>query len=212
MPTVREIEGAVYDFAPRRLAQSWDNVGLLIGDGGREVRRVLVALDVTEDVAAEASEQGAELILAHHPVMNCTWRPVQSLLEEDIQGRLLRRLVRDGTAVICMHTNLDAAEEGVNAALARALGLEDAGPVVEEGIERIGSLSAPLDLVKYNQFLDAKALGISLIDAGHFPTEDVVCPVLVSLLREKFPGLAVEKSARHREVFSYWTPGGEGAP
>ncbi len=266
MPTVREIEGAVYGFAPRRLAQSWDNVGLLIGDGGREVRRVLVALDVTEDAAAEASEQGAELILAHHPVMNCTWRPVQSLLEEDIQGRLLRRLVRDGTAVICMHTNLDAAEEGVNAALARALGLEDAGPVVEEGIERIGSLSAPMDLpaflalvgerlrpngiryvdagrpirrvavgggacadfleeaarlgcdafvtadVKYNQFLDAKALGISLIDAGHFPTEDVVCPVLVSLLREKFPGLAVEKSARHREVFSYWTPGREGAP
>ena len=146
MPTVREIEGAVYGFAPRRLAQSWDNVGLLIGDGGREVRRVLVALDVTEDVAAEASEQGAELILAHHPVMNCTWRPVQSLLEEDIQGRLLRRLVRDGTAVICMHTNLDAAEEGVNAALARALGLEDAGPVVEEGIERIGSLSAPMHL------------------------------------------------------------------
>ena len=66
--------------------------------------------------------------------------------------------------------------------------------------------------LKYNQFLDAKALGISLIDAGHFPTEDVVCPVLVSLLREKFPGLAVEKSARHREVFSYWTPGGEGVP
>ena len=66
--------------------------------------------------------------------------------------------------------------------------------------------------VKYNQFLDAKALGISLIDAGHFPTEDVVCPVLVSFLREKFPGLAVEKSARHREVFSYWTPGREGAP
>ena len=55
MPTVREIEGAVYGFAPRRLAQSWDNVGLLIGDGGREVRRVLVALDVTEDAAAEVS-------------------------------------------------------------------------------------------------------------------------------------------------------------
>lgn len=258
MPTVREIEGAVYGFAPRRLAQSWDNVGLLIGDGGREVRRVLVALDVTEDAAAEASEQGAELILAHHPVMNCTWRPVQSLLEEDIQGRLLRRLVRDGTAVICMHTNLDAAEEGVNAALARALGLEDAGPVVEEGIERIGSLSAPMDLpaflalvgerlrpngiryvdagrpirrvavgggacggylwaaaangcdafvtsdLKYNQFLDAGDLGLTAVDAGHFPTEDVICPVLVQYLKEKFPGIPVEKSASHREAVQYY--------
>lgn len=57
--------------------------------------------------------------------------------------------------------------------------------------------------VKYNQFLDAKALGLNLIDAGHFPTEDVVCPVLVSWLKEGFPGLEVCRSVRHREVFSY---------
>ena len=62
--------------------------------------------DVTEEVAEEAGKSGADLIVAHHPVMNCAWSPVQSLREDDLQGRLLRRLVRENISVICMHTNL----------------------------------------------------------------------------------------------------------
>lgn len=58
--------------------------------------------------------------------------------------------------------------------------------------------------VKYNQFLDAAALGLTLVDAGHFPTEDVVCPVLARHLSERFPELAVRKSASHREVIQYY--------
>ena len=58
--------------------------------------------------------------------------------------------------------------------------------------------------VKYNQFLDAEALGLSLIDAGHFPTEDVVCPVMERFLLERFPELAVQKSISHREVVQYY--------
>lgn len=57
--------------------------------------------------------------------------------------------------------------------------------------------------VKYDGFLDARALGINLVDAGHFPTEDVVCPTLVDWLRTEFPALTVEKSRLHREVISY---------
>ena len=55
--------------------------------------------------------------------------------------------------------------------------------------------------VKYDQFLDAKALGLMLLDAGHFPTENVVCPVLADYLRRRFPGVEVVDSRRHREVF-----------
>ena len=55
--------------------------------------------------------------------------------------------------------------------------------------------------MKYDQFLDAKALGLCLMDAGHFPTENVVCPVLAEYLRSSFPGLEVLESKRHREVF-----------
>ena len=58
--------------------------------------------------------------------------------------------------------------------------------------------------LKYNEFLDAQASGLTVIDAGHFPTEDVVCPALAGYLREKFPGLTVEKSAVHREVIQYY--------
>ena len=72
MPTVREIEQILFDWAPRELAAEWDNVGLLVGNPSHEVARVLVALDITEGVAAEAIERGADLIVAHHPVMNCT--------------------------------------------------------------------------------------------------------------------------------------------
>ena len=71
MTTVRDIEQYLYAWAPRELAESWDNVGLLVGDPEAEVRRVLVALDVTPQVVAEAIEKGCQLIAAHHPVMNC---------------------------------------------------------------------------------------------------------------------------------------------
>ena len=57
--------------------------------------------------------------------------------------------------------------------------------------------------VKYNYFLEAKAQGLNLIDAGHFPTEDVVCPVLLDWLAERFPQISVSISKRHHEVFSY---------
>lgn len=259
MPTVQEIERALFELAPRDLAQSWDNVGLLVGDSRQEVHRVLVALDITDEVAAEANKAGADLIVAHHPVMNCTWQPVQHLWEDDLQGAVLRRLIRGDISAICMHTNLDAAHGGVNDALAQRLGLEEVEPLgTPNGIGRMGVLPVPMAQsdflalvrkrlrpngiryvkarkqiqrvavgggacgelfltaaergcdafvtadVKYNQFLDAEALGLTLLDAGHFPTEDVVCPVLERFLLERFPELVVQKSISHREVIEYY--------
>ena len=124
MPTVREVEQALYALAPRDLAQSWDNVGLLVGDPEQEVRQVLVALDVTQAVAEEALSLGCGLIVAHHPLMNCAWSPVQSVRTDQPQGKLITTLIRGGVSAICMHTNLDSAAGGVNDALAAALGLE----------------------------------------------------------------------------------------
>ena len=71
----------------------------------------------------EAVQTGADLIVAHHPVMNCTWHPVQTLRTDDRQGRILTGLVENHISAICMHTNLDAADGGVNDALAEKLGL-----------------------------------------------------------------------------------------
>ena len=93
MITARDIEQKLYAWAPKELAMEWDNVGLLIDGAPCDIKRILVALDVTPGVAAEAIERGADLIVSHHPVMNCAWHEVQTLREDDAQGSLLRTLV-----------------------------------------------------------------------------------------------------------------------
>lgn len=75
--TVNDVTQMMFRWAPPELAMDWDNVGLLVGRGDREVHRVLVALDVSPDVAAEAAETGTDLIVSHHPVMNIRWHAQQ---------------------------------------------------------------------------------------------------------------------------------------
>ena len=125
MATVREIEQSLFSWAPRESAMDWDNVGHLVGDPEREVTRVLVALDITERVAQEAVGLGAQLIVSHHPVMNVRWheREMQTLRPDTRLGGLLTMLVKNDISAICMHTNLDAADGGVNDCLAQKLGL-----------------------------------------------------------------------------------------
>jgi len=149
MPTVRDIESALYAWAPRDLAESWDNVGLLVGSESQAVSRVLIALDVTDAVADEAIALGAELIVAHHPVMNCTWHKVQSVVDDNAQGRLLTKLLKNDVSAICMHTNLDAAEGGVNDVLAKTLGLEGLSLLNEEKIGRVGTLKCEKSLEQF---------------------------------------------------------------
>ena len=119
MPTVAQIEQALFQLAPKDLAFDWDNVGHLEGSPDQEVQRVLVALDVTENVVSEAEKLGCQLIVSHHPLMNVRWHQaeMQTLRPDRYLGRLLRRLVKADISVISMHTNLDIAPGGVNDAL-----------------------------------------------------------------------------------------------
>ena len=169
MPTVRDIEQALFALAPKDLAMTWDNVGQLLGDPDLEVSRVLVALDITEAVADEALETGCQLIVAHHPVMNCKWLPVQTVRSDTPQGHLLLKLLRSGVSAVCMHTNLDIAEGGVNDRLAEALELIDPGPLGDpEGLCRVGTLATPMALADFARFVQ-KALhanGVRFADAG----------------------------------------------
>ena len=111
MVTVNDVTQMMFRWAPPELAMDWDNVGLLVGRGDREVHRVLVALDVSPDVAAEAAETGTDLIVSHHPVI---FSPLKKLTPRDVSFQLVQK----GISAICMHTNLDAAEGGVNEVLA----------------------------------------------------------------------------------------------
>ena len=258
MTTVQEIEAYLFRLAPKDLMQPWDNVGLLVGDGNREVRKILVSLDITAQVIREAIEEKADLIVAHHPLINCTWHPLQAIRTGDSQGEMLLALIQNEIAAICMHTNLDSAEGGVNDVLAETLGLRQIAPLSEDGLGRVGVLpdEQPLkDFVvylksclgangiryadggqlvhkvavgggacgefaqlastlgcdtfvtadlKYHDFQNAENLKLNLIDAGHFPTEDVVCGMLVGALRREFPLLVVEKSKLHSEIVQYY--------
>lgn len=150
MPTVAQIEQALFQLAPKDLAFDWDNVGHLEGSPDQEVQRVLVALDVTENLVSEAEKLGCQLIVSHHPLMNVRWHQaeMQTLRPNRYLGRLLRRLVKADISVISMHTNLDIAPGGVNDALAEALRIEDPGPMPgdETGLCRVGRLRNPVKL------------------------------------------------------------------
>ena len=84
MPTVHDIEQALFQWAPRETAMQWDNVGHLIGIPSQLVQRILIALDITEDVVREAMEGNFDLIVSHHPVMNCAWSPVQRIQDDHL--------------------------------------------------------------------------------------------------------------------------------
>ena len=144
MVTVNDVTQMMFRWAPPELAMDWDNVGLLVGRGDREVHRVLVALDVSPDVAAEAAETGTDLIVSHHPVMNIRWhaQQMQTLREDTRLGGLLTELVKRDISAMCMHTNLDAAPGGVNDVLADLLRIENRRDFADN-CGRIGTLNVP---------------------------------------------------------------------
>ncbi|WP_199433877.1 Nif3-like dinuclear metal center hexameric protein [Qaidamihabitans albus] len=143
--TVSDVITALDAAYPRELAESWDAVGLVCGDPGEPAGRVLVCVDPVEDTVAEAAELGAQLIVAHHPLL---LRGVHGVPADTAKGRLVHRLIRSGIALFCAHTNADAAAPGVSDALAEAIGLTVLRPLAphpggDTGIGRIGELAEP---------------------------------------------------------------------
>ena len=131
MATVREIYQYLDGLAPFSLQMEFDNAGFLVGRGERAVSKILVSLDITEEVAEEAAELGAELIVSHHPVI---FRPAKSVTDGDPDGRVLLALAEHRIAAICAHTNLDAVAGGVNDALAQKLGLVQIEQLHQDGV------------------------------------------------------------------------------
>lgn len=121
-PTIREIANALEAWAPPGSAQSYDNVGLQVGNPEQLVRRALLALDLTPAVLEEARALKAELIITHHPLL---FRPLRQLTMDGLVPALALRLAAWGIALYSVHTNLDAAPGGVSFALAEHLGLQD---------------------------------------------------------------------------------------
>ncbi|MFE9743305.1 Nif3-like dinuclear metal center hexameric protein [Saccharothrix saharensis] len=146
MTTLGDVLAALEAAYPPATAESWDAVGLVCGDRAEPVTRALFCVDPVESTVDEAVEAGAQLLVAHHPLM---LRGVTGVPADDPKGGLVHRLIRAGVALYTAHTNADAANPGVSDALAEAIGLRVTGPLVPAdhdpatGIGRIGELDRP---------------------------------------------------------------------
>lgn len=126
MTTVAELIDELENIAPPELADADDRIGLQAGDPSAEVRRVCVSVDVSVGVVDLAVGRGADLLVAHHPLI---YTPLTSVAEVDPIGRRLAKLVRANAALYVMHTNYDTVPGGINDVLASTLGVVDCKPL-----------------------------------------------------------------------------------
>jgi dinuclear metal center YbgI/SA1388 family protein len=117
----------IEDYIPPRLAESWDNVGLLWGDRQQPVTGILTCLTLTLEVAEEALARGANLIVTHHPL---PFQPIRQVTTDSVQGTILWRLARGGVSVYSSHTAFDSTYSGINERLAQLLELDKIEPLI----------------------------------------------------------------------------------
>jgi len=122
---VKDIAAAIEKTVPLKLAQDWDNVGLLIGDENRNVKNILLTIDITKEVVAEAKRLKTDLIVSYHPVI---WDGLKQIAADGPSG-VVYDLIRCGISVFSVHTALDSAVGGVNDALAEIVGIVDGKPI-----------------------------------------------------------------------------------
>ncbi len=254
MLTVKDIMRELEQFAPKELAEPWDNVGLMVGNMNQRVTTVFVCLDVTSENVKRAIDYGADLIVSHHPLI---FSPVNRIIEQDVSGKILRALIRNEISVYSAHTNLDHADGGMNDVLASRLSLTDVRRFTDsecinetgnpiDNIGRVGRLEGAMAMEDFVEFVQhalschsiryvgnpesavqtvavasgsggsgiwaayrsgadvyvtsdikhheaqlAAELGINLVDAGHFETENTICSFMADFLESRFEELNV---------------------
>lgn len=172
---------ALENIAPKRFAEDWDNPGLLVGALNQDIHKILVCLDVSDAVVEQAIASGADMIIAHHPLI---FRGMKKLRTDLPLGRRIQLLLKHDIAVAAAHTNLDIAEGGVNDVLAGAIGLSKLSSFVIESQDvdgsvlsmgRMGSLPAPMAVQDFaRQIRDALPTDhVRLVDAGARPVRKV---------------------------------------
>ena len=250
MTQTNDIFLALDELAPFSSQVSWDNSGILVGNKLNTVKKIMLTLDITYETAVEACEINADLVISHHPVI---FSPLKFLDESNPAVILSKHNIN----AICMHTNFDIANGGMNDILCERLGfVPNEGEVLNEidNIGRICNLSKPADVltiakwvkdalgcrvvryndtgnkvsrvgicsgagaeyftdalqkgcqllitgdIKHHDFIDARNAGISLIDAGHFYTENIFYDKLKAYLLSRFPELEIKVSEKNIDI------------
>jgi len=132
---IKDITAVVEKIVSPKLAQDWDNVGLLVGDAKSDVKSILLTIDITREVIAEAKRLKSDLIISYHPVI---WDGLKKITA-DGQGGIVYELIRSGISVYSIHTALDAAAGGVNDALAEIVGICEAEPIGDYVVNPAGA-------------------------------------------------------------------------
>ncbi len=262
---IKEVMNYLEQIAPKNLAESWDNVGLLVGDKNSKVTKVLLALDVTDEVVDEAIKLKANLIVTHHPLI---FKAVKTINTDDFVGSTIIKLIKNDIAVYTLHTNLDSGFGGTNDVLFDILqmknkqvllpsevdlncGLGRYGDVTDTSVEnflkfikntnkfdyinysldnegmnkpvkKVGlctgsvmdgliykSKSLGCDVyvtgdVTYHTAQIAKRIGITIIDVGHYCSENIVLESLKNKLKQEFNSIDIEVSKVNAQtIFSY---------
>ena len=254
--TVGDVYNYLDEIAPFNNQDKSDNAGLLVGSYNTEVEKILVCLDVTKKVVAEAIEKGSNLIVSHHPLI---YRPISKIVSDNP----LHALIRGNINLIAAHTNLDVAVGGIADLMLERLGFSKSENVIlpinpdGSGYGRVIKLDIPVlakdlaekcktafdcTVVRYvdsgkalsiigvtsgsaeesvevalnvgcdaficgevslDRMLFAADYGLTLVEAGHFHTEDIFCEDLVKRLKSKFKKMDIMKSANSIDVCNY---------
>lgn len=261
---VGEIYNYINEFAPFNYAETWDNVGLMLGSRGCQVKKIMLCMDVTLKVIDEAIEQGVNLIISHHPLLFSKLKTVDF---DTSTGQMLLKLIKNDINVISAHTSLDVAVGGVNDTLAETVGLVGCeklksyipeGLDIDMGLGKVGNLPNELSFnefvnhikknlnisnlriigaqpaiikkvatfcgsfdgslasvkrhnadvlitgdIKYHTALDAREMGLCIMDVGHFASEHLIVNKLKKLLENKFKNIDIVCSSLEEDPFIF---------
>lgn len=172
---IKQITDVIERFAPLGWQESYDNAGLIVGRPDDEVRKALLAVDVTDEVLDEAEAEGCDLVITHHPIV---FHAMKRFNSADPVQRCVERAIRSRIALYACHTNLDSAPGGMSWRLAEVLGVgklevlqpSQAGEDVGFGV--VGELAEAVDTVEFMRFIQ-KQLGVRVIRYSDVATSAV---------------------------------------
>lgn len=152
MIKVKDIITVMEKHYPLYLAEEWDNVGLQAGSREKEVRKIAIALDLDDQIMERAIKSKADLIITHHPLF---FKAIKSIDYSKPEGKLLKTIISSDIAVYSAHTNLDAAEAGINQWLAEKLELQNIQPLYNGPQEKLVKLTVFVPLTHIDQVKEA---------------------------------------------------------
>lgn len=261
MRIVNDIINEMEKLAPTYLKEDFDNVGLMVGDKKKDVKKVLLALDCTLNVIEEAKREKVDLIITHHPLI---FRKPSNITTDTLQGKKIIELIKNDISLYSSHTNLDSVENGLNSTIVSLLGFGE-GVILEvnkreesAGLGRIVSLNESIYLdelvakvkkvlninhlrvvkgdekitkiaiingsgqdfigkavslgadciitgdTTYHFASDYKEMGITILDVGHFASEQLVFFNVMKRLEEKFDDIEFITSKVEEDPFKFY--------